>query len=158
MQYLAGVLSLTMMCIEHGALPSEHVQMSSISHACSIDSFEPPIPGSGSAQLYRYTTSSRARCPCRHEDLLAWSRSWITRETLEQRIQHALDNPVLLFPGEDELVDSGFPSLSAGDSEDPDGVADRMARSDDVMAADRDEMDEGSDEDQPHRPRTSQDL
>ena len=77
---------------------------------------------------------------------------------MEQRIQHALDNPVLLFPGEDELVDSGFPSLSAGDSEDPDSVADRMARSDDVMAANRDEMDEGSDEDQPHRPRTSQDL
>ena len=95
----------------------------------------------------------------RHQDLLNWSRTWITKDTLEARIQEALDNPVPLFPGEEDLVDSGF-ALETEDDDDepPEAAVRRVAARDDPEAADRDVMEEGSDAMGSNRPRTQHDL
>ena len=50
-------------------------------------------------------------CPLLHgrrEELLRQSRHWIRQQDLEDRINEALDNPLLLYPGEEdeyEVVD-----------------------------------------------------
>ena len=91
----------------------------------------------------------------RRQKLLEWSRSWITRETLDERIQHALDNPSLLFPGEDLLKGSGFDKEPADPEDSQSGQADLGARAhqdDDEYLAELDILQEGSDNEEPHRP------
>ena len=62
----------------------------------------------GSLMLTGFCVSCCSRClsdsnvtkrayACRRDDLLQESRDWITPETLDARIEHALDNPVELY-------------------------------------------------------------
>ena len=101
---------------------------------------------------------------CRKEDLLKWSRSWITRETLDDRILQALENPRLLFPGQELLSGSGFDVLPTAPAEPDEGAevesdtdrADRQrqqAQEQEEAQAELDLLQEGTDEaETPHRP------